>query len=291
MATGSNHLPTTTVTPARVGLFQPTQRPKRRAGEWIETSWGRCKVDGRLGQRHADLLEAILFCAERARPEDAGTLKLLVDPARVRQVMSDDRYSLQQIWLLLRELRECTIDVETPTMHIMGGVIESAEHTEEMTRRDPLTGGERRLWTIRLGKAWVELMRLDLPLHYDPSPIARLRHGISQAIVRHVLTHRREPQGGWVIDRLIGAVAGELGGQARKDARRRLREDAPGLVEAGVTVSGNRVHRLRPTDTVAHPPGGVAHPPGGVAHPPGGVAHPPGGVAHPPGETSPLQDL
>ena len=281
MTTGNKHLPTTTVTPARVRLFQPTQRPASRAGEWIETSWGKCKVDGRLGQRHADLLEAILYCAERARPEDAGTLKLLIDPARVRQVMSDDRYSLQQLWRLLRELRECTIDVETPTMHIMGGVIESAEHTEELTRRDPLTGGERRLWTVRLGKAWVELMRLDLPLRYDPSPITRLRHGISQAIARHVLTHRGEPQGGWVIDGLIGAVAGDLDGQARRDARRRLREDKAGLVGAGVTVCGDRVHRLRPL---------VAHSPDGVAHPPDGVAHPPDGVAHPPEFSAPLQD-
>ena len=98
----------------------------------------------------------------------------------------------------------------------------------------------------------------------------RLRHGISQAIVRHVLTHRGEPQGGWVIDRLIGAVAGPLDSQARRDARRRLREDAPGLVDAGVTVRGDRVHRL---------------------HPPDGVAHPPDGVAHPPEFSAPLQDL
>ncbi len=289
MTTGGNHLPTTTVTPARVRLFQATQRPARRAGEWVETSWGWCKVDGRLGQRHADLLEAILFCAERARPEDAGTLKLLIDPARVRQVMSDDRYSLQQLWKLLRELRECTIDVETAAMHIMGGIVESAEHTEELTRRDPLTGGERRLWTVRIGKAWVELMRLDLPLRYDPSPITRLRYGISQAIARHVLTHRSEPQGGWVIDGLIGAVAGELDGQARRDARRWLHEDAPGLEEAGVMVSGDRVHRSRPP--VGYPPESVGHPPESVGHPPESVGHPPESVGHPPEFSVPLQDL
>jgi hypothetical protein len=192
-------------------------------------------------------MEAILYCAERRRDEDAGTIKLLIDPARVRRVMSAGRYSLQQMWQLLRETRECTIEIEATTMRIMGGVIETAEYTRDVTRRDPLTGTARRLWTIRLGKAWAELMKLDLPLHYDPSPIARLEHGIAQAVARHVLTHRAGPQGGWTIDGLIAAVAGELGPQARRDARRRLRSDASQLATIGIVIDGGRVHRAHAT--------------------------------------------
>ena len=260
--TGNEVIQTASVTPARVRLFQPTQRPIRRDGDWLATTWGRCRVHGRLGQRHADLLEAILFCAERRRDEDAGTIKLLVDPARVRKVMSDDRYSLQQLWKLLRELRECTVEIDTPKARVMGGVVESAEYTKQETRIDPLTGEPRRLWTIRLGKAWAELMRLDLPLRYDPAPIARLEHGISQAVARHVLTHRAEPKGGWTMDGVIEAVAGPTGNQALWDARRRLRGDAGGLAEMGIVLNGDRIHRLAQT------PGRMVHPPGGMAHPP-----------------------
>lgn len=53
-------LPTSTVSPARLRMCQPTQRPTYRAGEWIVTPWGRCRVTGRFGQRHQDLLDAFL---------------------------------------------------------------------------------------------------------------------------------------------------------------------------------------------------------------------------------------
>lgn len=261
--TGNEVIQTTGVTPARVRLFQATQRPTLRSGEWIETAWGRCRVHGRLGQRHADILEAVLYCAERRKDEDAGTIKLLVDPAKVRKAMSEDRYSLEQCWTLLRELRACTVEIDTAKLRLMGGIIESAEYTKTETRRDPLTGAQRRLWTVRLGKAWTELLRLDLPQRYDPAPIARLEHGISQAVARHVLTHRAEPQGGWTLDGLIHAVAGHLGAVGKRNARRRVRADADGLAAVGIRLNGDRVRR------VSHPPDAVSHPPDAASQPPG----------------------
>lgn len=272
--TGNEVIQTTGVTPARVRLFQPSQRPTRRDGDWIATSWGRCRVHGRLGQRHADLVEALLYSAERRRDEDAGTIKLLVDPARVRKVMSAERYSVQQLWKLLRELRECTVEIDTPRLRIMGGIVESAEYTQTEARPDPFTGGQRRLWTVRIGKAWAELLRLDLPRRYDPAPIARLEHGISQAVARHVLTHRAEPQGGWALDGLIHAVAGDLGAVDTRNARRRLRADCDGLAAIGIRINGDRVRRVSqpPTEakrSVSHPPDGVPQPPDGVSQPPG----------------------
>lgn len=279
--TGNEVIPTSGVTPARVRLFQATQRPTLRSGEWVETAWGRCRVYGRLGQRHADILEAVLYCAERRKDEDSGTIKLLVDPARVRRAMSEDSYSLEQCWTLLRELRACTVEIDTPKLRLMGGLLESAEYTKAETRHDPLTGLPRKLWTVRLGKAWAELMRLDLALRYDPTPIARLGHGISQAVARHVLTHRTEPQGGWALDGLIHAVAGDLCAVDTRNARRRLRSDADGLAAIGIRLNGDRVRRVSqpPTEakqSVSHPPGGVSHPPGGVPHPPGACHTRPG---------------
>jgi hypothetical protein len=262
--TGNDVIQTTGIAPARVRLFQPTQRPTARNGEWITTAWGRCCVDGRLGQRHADLLEAMLFCAEKRHDEDAGTIRLLIDPARVRKVMSESRYSQKQLWVLIREIKKCVIEIDTSKMRLMGGIIDTAEYTKKETRRNPLTGEERRLWTIRLGKAWAELMRLDKTLNYDPTPIARLEHGISQAVARHILSHKDEPNGGWKMDGLIRAVAGECSTQGMKDARHRLRADSVGLAAIGVKIENDRLRRVaHPPDTVAHPPDEVAHPPDG----------------------------
>lgn len=251
MSNGKKRLPTTTCTQARVRLYQPSQRPRTRKGEWLETSFGRGRVTGRLGQRHADLVEAFLYNAERTRYLQDGGVELLVDPARIRKTMSDGRYSHKQIQKLLAELRAAVIEVEAPIlMHstgdrIVGGLIDHVVPSSK-TRRDPLTGGERPLWRVRLGVALVMLLKHDLSLHYDPAPIARLKHGISQAVARHILSHKLTPVGGWWLDTLIKAVAGTMKSQATRDARRRIKDDVEGLQKIGIVIDGDRVKRGTP---------------------------------------------
>lgn len=243
--TGGNAVtPTSTTAQARVVLYQPSQRPRLREGDWAETSFGRCRVTGRLGQRHCDLVEAILYCAERRRDVSDGGVELLVDPARVRKTLSDSRYSFTQIEKLLAELRAATIVIETPQFDfpIIGGLIDHVIPSP-MTRPDPLTGGERNMWRVRLGVALVMLLEHDLSLYYDPAPIARLQHGISQAVARHILTHKFEPAGGWYLDTAITAVAGKVSGSNLWNARNRLREDAEGLRAIGLEVENDRIRK------------------------------------------------
>jgi len=241
---GNKVTPTSTIAQARVMLYQPSQRPRLRASEWAETPFGRCKIRGRLGQRHADVVESILFCAEKRRDVSDGGIELLVDPARVRKTLSDSRYSFAQIEKLLAELRAATITIELPRFDfpIIGGLIDHVIPSSKK-RPDPLTGGERSLWRVRLGVALVMLLERDLSLYYDPAPIARLQHGISQAVARHVLSHKTEPNGGWHLSTVITAVTGEVGSQAMRDARRRLKDDAKDLRSIGMTIEGDRVHK------------------------------------------------
>jgi hypothetical protein len=213
------------------------------------------------------MLEAIMFCAERRKDEDAGTIKLLVDPARVRRVMSESRYSLEQCWQLLLELRACIIEIDTPKLRIMGGLIESAEYTKTETRLDPLTGEQRKLWTVRIGKAWAELMCLDLTSDHDPAQLCRLDHGISKAVARFMLTHNpySQPNGGWALNTVILAVAGDLDANGMKNAKRHLRREADALHDLGVKLDGERVRLVsQPPDAVSQPPDAVSQPPGGV---------------------------
>lgn len=242
MSCGNAVTPTSTCTQARVMLYQPSQRPQMRAGEWMETSFGRCRVEGRLGQRHADVVEAILFCAERRRDVSDGGVELLVDPACVRKILSDSRYSHGRLWSLLRECMSAVIEIETANFraleHLIDKVVESP-----MTRYDPLTGGERAMWRVRLGAALVMLLEHDLSLYYDPAPIARLQHGISQAVARHILSHKTEPIGGWYLDTVIKAVTGKFASKAMRDARFRLKEDAEKLEVLGLILNGDRIRK------------------------------------------------
>lgn len=239
---GNAVTPTATISPIRVMIFDPSQRPRWREGNWVETAHGRCRVTGRLGQRHCDLLEAILYCAERRRDVQDGGVELLVDPSRVRKTLSDSGYSFSQLEKLLSELRSATIVIESPQFDfpIIGGLVDHVLPSP-MTRPDPLTGGVRNLWRVRLGVALVMLLEHDLHLYYDPAPIARLQHGISQAVARHVLTHKIAPPGGWYMDTLIVAVAGKVQSKAMRDARSRLRADAEQLLVAGIVIDGDRI--------------------------------------------------
>ena len=99
------------------------------------------------------------------------------------------------------------------------------------------------MWRVRLGVALVMLLEHDLKLYYDPAPIARLQHGISQAVARHILSHKVEPTGGWFLDTVIVAVAGKVASKAMRDARFRLKEDAPELEALGLIVDGDRVRK------------------------------------------------
>lgn len=246
MTIGNKVAPTSTALQARVMIYQPTRRPRERKGQWIETRFGRCLVNGRLGQRHADLVESMLYVAERKRDVSDGGIELLVDPAQLRRALSDHQYSFTQILKLLTELRAATITIQTPQFDfpIIGGLIDH-KVPSTMTRPDPLTGGKRSLWRVRLGIALVMLLEHDLSLHYQPMSIARLKHGISQAIARHVLTHKYAPVGGWHMDTLIRAVCGDdVTSQVMRDGRRRLKQDAVGLAELRIEItSENRLVR------------------------------------------------
>jgi len=250
MTPGNQVAPTSTALQARVMIYQPSQRPRERAGQWIDTGFGRCRVTGRLGQRHADIVESMLYVAERRREISDGGIELLIDPAKLRRMLSDHQYSHDRIKRLLTDLRAATVEIVTPEMEstgdsIIGGLIDHVRPSP-MTRCDPLTGGERHLWRVRLGVALVMLLERDLSLYYPPAPIARLQHGISQALARHVLTHRHDPAGGWHLDTLIRAVGCEaVNSMMLRNYRRRLKDDAAGLIEIGIEIDAtDRVKRV-----------------------------------------------
>lgn len=250
MTTGNKVAPTSTVLQARVMIYQPTQRPREYKGKWIETSFGRCRVTGRLGQRHADIVESILYVAERRREVSDGGIELLIDPANLRRALSDNQYSYGRIKKLMVDLRAATVEIVTPELEqsgdsIIGGLIDHVLPSS-MVRRDPLTGGKRNLWRVRLGVALVMLLERDLSLYYSPIPIARLQHGISQAIVRHILTHRHDPAGGWHLHTLIRAVGSDsVSNMTLRNYRRRLKEDAAGLIQLGIEIdAAGRVKRI-----------------------------------------------
>jgi len=246
-ATGDAGIATQHVTPLRLRVFAATQRPVAVHDVTIDTPWGSVRVRGRLGQRHADVYETIRRVACDQRTEPDGARVLLVDPADVRRGLGDGWYSAERIDALLDDLLHAVIDLRCPRGRARGHFIDQITETKVAV---PARGGiqtePRRLWRVRLGAVAVALDHWDLGLHYDPRPVTRLRSGVAQAVVRHVLTHSRDhqPRGGWTVDGLLDAVCGDLTPEARRNRRRELRADAEGMRRCGVLIEGDRVHRI-----------------------------------------------
>lgn len=265
--TSKPSFPTTTAHAVRLCLYQSTRRPKM-LDRIITTSWGRVRVKGRIGQQHADVLEAICYEREAKADLEDGRIKLLVDPARVRRRSRQMGGSTLQS--ILDDLQQCLIEIIEPVdFSCLGHLVDHIDLATRrdgtpITRHDPLTGGDRRMWRVELGKAFCRLVAADIWIGYDPAPIAALTHGVSQSVARHVLTHKQQPRGGWHIDTLIRATAGDVGEQALRDRRRELRSDADGLRGIGILVESDRV-------TLEIRRGGVEQKRGSVEHKRGSV--------------------
>jgi hypothetical protein len=239
-------LPTSTVHLSRLQIFQPTRRPVWQE-RTIETPWGRAAVHGRIGQAHADVLESICRYAELSRVVlDTGHLVLLLDPYKIRvTVGAGVAYSQTTLWRLLAELREVSIMLDIPSRKIKmcGGILSSVVESTA-TRPNNLTRQDRSMWRVALEPSFALLMKRDLPLHYDPAPLAKLTAGIAQAVARHVLTYQESSEDGWLVDTLIQAVgAGGVNNAELRKRRMELKASGEQLASLGIIIEEGRVTR------------------------------------------------
>lgn len=240
-------LPSTTVHLARLRIFEASRRPLKRQG-LIETSWGRLRLEGRLGQTHADVLEAICFSEFLHRQDSPDVLHLLVDPAEVRRRARQDGSTLKR---LLDDLLSARIEIIEPKALACEGTLLSSVKPcadvdgVDLRRWDPLRHLPRPIWLVTLGRVMATLLQHDVGLRRDPRRLAQLRHGITQAIVRHVLSHSRLPADGWLLDGLIEAVAGKLSPQSLRDRRRELLSDMDALADFGLRLQQDPSNRWR----------------------------------------------
>lgn len=236
-------VPTCTANEHRLRIFQPTRRPIL-INETLKTSWGITHVAGRLGQDHADVMDAVLYVAEGKGETGDGRIKLLVDPYQLRKTSGIG--SGEQLQICLRELMQTVITIIEPKeLACMGHLLDHIEPAKRasgtpITKHNPL-GGERAMLRVELGKALCKLLDADVWRRYDPRPISLLKHGISQAVARHFVSHNIHPQGGWDIDTLILAVAGDISGESMRNRRRELRADSLHLATLGLLVAGTKI--------------------------------------------------
>lgn len=247
-------LPTTTVHQARLQVYEPTRRPKKSRREII-TSWGTAVINGKLGQGHADVVEAVFKEAMDWKFLDDGRIQVLVDPYKVRITANGGKQgSHQQLNKVLLEIMTVVLELDIPARNIKiigSHIFEEVVQSNHLVKGPGFTkkGGNfqnelRPMWRVTISGAYVKLIGEDLHLHYDPTPIAALANGISQAVARHIASHRQQPPGGWYVDGLIRAVGEGLNSTAMRNRRRELLLDLDGLKKIGLSIEEGRIKRL-----------------------------------------------
>ena len=160
----SENLPTTTVHQSRLQVFQPTRRPTMTTQE-IKTSWGVAQIKGKLGQGHADLLEAMFkFAVDSKYTHEAGEsdqLQLLIDVYKISTSMGGgEQYSYSSIDKMCDDLMSAIVYLEPSdgnVERIRGHIIEKIEESRA-TRHNPLNGRQRKLWKVTISDSWMKFV-------------------------------------------------------------------------------------------------------------------------------------
>lgn len=239
----NKRLPVTTVHQSRLQLFQPTRKPKD-IKKSIVTPWGTLEVKGKLGQLHACFIESLFYHAEDRRFLDDGRIQLLIDPYAIRLAMNGDggEYSYSGMWAIAKDIMHSVLDmyIQKSKMRICGHILESIEESNS-TKENPFSHKERSMWRVTISKEFASLMLNDLALGYEPKAISKLTHGVSQAIVRFIKTHKDQPNGGWTMDYLIGAVGAGGSSSMIRNRRREIKSDSEAFKTLGITIDDSRI--------------------------------------------------
>lgn len=292
MAIFNHELPSTTVSQSRLKIFQATRRPMFIKDQKIVTSWGTLHVSGKLGQGHADVLEALIYCAEQNSAMEDGRFKILVDPYQVKKYANLS--STKELKIIIKDLMMAVISGEFTshknschcifTGHLIDHMQEAIKKNgNKVTKKNPLNQEQRSIWRVELGKALSDIIKNDIWHTSNPIFIAQLTSGVSQALARFIRSHRIAPRGGWILDNAIREITSEnISSQQLRDRRREIRKDMNGLIGAGVQIVGNRVHKvkndaglLKKIESVEQTPEGVEQTPDSVEQTPDVWSKPP----------------
>lgn len=248
-------LPTSFATMARYMIAQPTTTPTHSTREFRGENWV-CLITGRVGQRHIDLIEACMKTHRGARFNGIDkTIDLLIDPHKLRVALGYfskttgkvEKLASEQLRVLFRDLQGVVVEIENELTRKHGlpelePLIRGLKNSGTRVKNKLPGSTDRPLMILSLGSFLSMFIQHDIKLHYDPAPIIEMRHGITKAVARHALTHSIVPNGGWRLETLIRAVAGEdVDSKTMCKYRATVKSSVRSLAAAGVLLDGDRV--------------------------------------------------
>ena len=211
---------------SRVPLFQPTF--KRLASDLgattQETPWGTVTVEGRLGEIHRKVLDAIFADHLQSQRLDTGACAFLTDPYRIEKTAN---IAANPKWLLgiFEDMRKAKVELwdKTTGLRHWAGIL--CEYHESPRARADMPGGaltgDRPLYAVVVSAAWMRVFDSSLIMKYQRllPTINQIKDGATHAMALHILTHQA---GSFVVDEVLAHI-GAFRATTSDRHRRRLR--------------------------------------------------------------------
>lgn len=218
LQTGDKPLATTTIHQCRGGVFLPYKELPRSHSEATilitENQWEKVTLkQGRLTQTHQNILESIIVNAEATRKLPDGKFAFLYSPAKVLRYMGITPKNHSWLYDKLSDFIT-EIEIETDTFRKSGPLLYEKEESKVPMPGRILPGekGGKRTkqpcyQLIVFHPFFSRLFDVDVAVHYREllPAILKLKHAVTQAVVRFCLSHDRVNMA--MIDILTALVA------------------------------------------------------------------------------------
>jgi len=247
-----DHIGVATETLNRVPIFEASMKP-RKGTRVFEGKYGMVAVEGRLGQAHKTLLETILwkkelhdyiytdqfFLGGKIRVK---YLKVLYDREKVRKYLAQGKgkYSKERYGVLLDDMMSAKLTLNIKGEMVKGPLIIDLYDSptfKSINTKSPIIPKKVKLTTIVLGSIATALIDNEIKFTYNPKPIMSLSSGVSQALVRFLLTHQNHPVAGYHLKQLVKNLDCPTEGGEWYDIKRALKRDAEQLEILGVVIN------------------------------------------------------
>ena len=235
-----------TISLNRLPIFQPSLRAVYQEKVFESQRW-KVSIRGRLGQNHKSLLETILYLRKLYDlDEENMILRVLYNEYEVKKYLSQGAtYSHERYKKLMEDLMHASILIQSK---IQQGRARSGTFIKDKKPSDnfiyktksnlPSLRCEEIHYTIlEFGEAISYLFAKEFKFTYDPRPIVKLKNGISQALVRFLLTFTKHPSAGYHLQPLLEhLVVDQMTNKRWWKIREYLREDAERLEAIGIVI-------------------------------------------------------
>ena len=177
-----HHHAVTTVTQARSAAFAPTLRPTAsKATVVIETRWAKATISRvQLTQVHRDILD-VLFSHFEPHYRDDGSCAFTFHPHAVLKYLHETGNNIAWLRAKFDDLEGVGLEIQWPKYAVRTSIVRKHAWTADHTQ-----------YAVVLESEYMQFFARDLRVHSEAltDKILNLRHAVTKAVVRFVLTHR-----------------------------------------------------------------------------------------------------